>query len=182
MSRTLLAGAALVLGLSIPGCGLAERPESEVSPSLPVQADRPAAGGPVIRRCGSHYAAEFDAGMEGRIVTAGPVSIAGFRIAPEPDASAPVRTFKMMVRLTAGAEATLATRTRGTSLLYDRARFAANNTYRLSDGDEVVHFRGCPQTPAIFNGAVLTAGPVTVDLDITTGGATTAVRVTAYAS
>jgi hypothetical protein len=178
----LLAGAALVLVVSSVGCGRAERPEAEVTQTLPVQADRPSAGAPVIRRCGSHYAAEFDAGMEGRIVTAGPVSIAGFRIAPEPDASAPVRTFKMMVRLTPGAEATLAIRTGGTSLLYDRAVFTSSNTYRLADGDQVVHFRGCPDTPAIFNGAVLTTGPTRVDLDVTTGSVATAVRVTAYGS
>jgi hypothetical protein len=178
----LLIGAALVFALSMVGCGPAERPEPEVAASLPVQADRPAGDGPVVRRCGSHYAAEFDAGMEGRILAAGPVSIAGFRIAPDPDASAPVRTFKMMVRLTPGAEATLTVRTDGTSLLYDRARFVASNVYRLSDGDQIVRFEGCPEAPAIFNGAVLTTGPTTIDLDITTSGETETVRVTAYGS
>jgi hypothetical protein len=88
----------------------------------------------------------------------------------------------MMVRLAEGSEARLETATKGTSLLYDRARFAETNVYQLSDGQRSVRFVGCPDQPALFNGAVLTTGPTTVDLRVVTGGGRTDIRVTAYGS
>ncbi len=142
-------------------------------------ADRPG-GGTVVRTCGSHYAADFDAGVESRIVTAGSVSLVGFRVSPVPSGSAPVKTFKMMVRLSAGTVATVETMTEGTSLLYDRARFESSNIYALSDGDRSVRFNGCPEQSAVFNGAVLTAGPRTVALKITVDGRTIPVEVSAF--
>jgi hypothetical protein len=93
-----------------------------------------------------------------------------------------VRAFKMTVRLTESSEARLETVTAGTSLLYDRARFAESNVYELSDGERSVRFVGCPDQPALFNGAVLTTGPTSIDLGIITGGGRTDVRVTAYDS
>jgi hypothetical protein len=45
-----------------------------------------------------------------------------------------------------------------------------------------VRFVGCPDQPALFNGAILTTGPTTVDLGIITGGGRTDVRVTGYGS
>jgi hypothetical protein len=150
-------------------------PQSSIDPTV----DRPSAG-QVVRACGSHYAADFDAGMESRIVEAGTVSLVGFRVAPEPPEGAPVRTFKMMVRLSANADAKLETMTEGTSLLYDRARFAARNVYQLTDGERSVRFTGCPDQAAVFNGAVLTSGPLTIDLQITVSGQTTPIQVSAY--
>ena len=135
-----------------------------------------------MRRCGSHYAAEFDAGLESRTVSAGPVSLVAFRVSPEPDGTVSVRTFKMMVRLAAGSEARLETATVGTRLLYDRARFTESNRYQLSDGERSVRFVGCPDQPALFNGAILTAGPTTVELGLITGGGRTDLRVMAYGS
>ena len=88
----------------------------------------------------------------------------------------------MVVRLAAGSEARLETATDGTQLLYDRARFADSNVYQLSDGERSVRLIGCPDQPALFNGAVLTTGPTTVDLRIFTGGGRTDVRVAAYDS
>ena len=88
----------------------------------------------------------------------------------------------MMVRLAKGSEALLETDTDGTRLLYDRARFTESNVYQLSDGDRSVRFVGCPDQPALFNGAVLTTGPTTVDLRIITSDDRTDVRVTAYGS
>jgi hypothetical protein len=118
--------------------------------------------------------------MESRIVHVGRVSLIGFRVSPVPADDAPVRTFKMMVRLSAGANAKMEIKTEGTSLLYDRARFMASNVYQLSDGDRSVRFTGCPDQAAVFNGAVLTSGPRTVDLHITVDDQTTPVRVSAY--
>ena len=88
----------------------------------------------------------------------------------------------MSVRLAEGSEARLETATDGTRLLYDRARFTDSNAYQLSDGERSVRFVGCPDRPALFNGAILTAGPTTVDLGIITGDSRTDVRVTAYGS
>jgi hypothetical protein len=136
--------------------------------------------GQVRRACGSHYAADFDAGMESRIVQAGPVSLAGFRVAPEPAEGTPVRTFKLMVRLSADSDATMETITEGTSLLYDRARFSSSNIYQLTDGDRSVRFTGCPDQAAVFNGAVLTTGPRSIELNITVDGQTTPVVVSAF--
>jgi hypothetical protein len=134
-----------------------------------------------VRTCGSHYAADFDSGLESRIVTAGPVSLVGFRESPVPSGPAPVKTFKMMVRISAGSDAKVETSTEGTSLLYDRARFAGGNVYSLNDGDRSVRFTGCPDQSAVFNGAVLTTGPRTIDLKITVDGRTTSVKVSALA-
>jgi hypothetical protein len=143
-------------------------------------ADRPMPGGPVVRTCGSHYAANFDAGMGARIVSAGAVSMVGFRLVPDPDGNARVRPFKMMVRVEPGAEATVSTRTSGTSLLYDRAHFRAGNDYRLGDGEPTVRFVGCPDQSAVFNGAVLTTGPRTVELQVESHGRRVTARVHAY--
>jgi hypothetical protein len=94
----------------------------------------------------------------------------------------PVRAFKMSMRLAKGSEARLETATDGTRLLYDRARFTDSNAYQLSDGERSVRFVGCPDQPALFNGAILTTGPTTVELGITTGDSRTDVRVTAFGS
>jgi hypothetical protein len=90
--------------------------------------------------------------------------------------------FKMMVRLAAGREARLETLTEGTRLLYDRARFTDSNVYRLSDGERSVRFVGCCDQPAVFNGAILTTGPTTVELGIIAYGGRTDVRVKGYGS
>jgi hypothetical protein len=45
-----------------------------------------------------------------------------------------------------------------------------------------VQFVGCPDQPALFNGAILTTGPTTVELGIITGDSRTDVRVMAYGS
>ena len=176
----------LAAALASSACGgNAERPEQPAivsATTLPSHADRPTPDGPVVRRCGSHYAAEFDKGVESRIVTAGPVSLLAFRVAPKPPEGAPVDTFKVMVRLTAGTEATLETLTEGTSLLYDRARFQESNVYQLSDGDTNVRFVGCPDQPALFNGAVLTTGPRSVALRVVANDVHTTTSITAYGS
>ncbi|HKF88894.1 MAG TPA: hypothetical protein VKB85_12585 [Propionibacteriaceae bacterium] len=148
-------------------------------PSVDPAADR-GTGGQVVRSCGSHYATDFDTGLESRIVQAGAVSLVGFRVSPVPSERAPVRTFKVMVRVNAGTDAVIETATAGTSLLYDRARFNTGNDYQLIDGDRRVRFTGCPADSAVFNGAVLTSGPRKVELRITTDGRTTPILVSAY--
>jgi hypothetical protein len=135
-----------------------------------------------VRRCGSHYAADFDPGLESRTVSAGPVSLVASRVSPVPTGTVLVRAFKMSVRLAEGSEARLETATAGTRLLYDRARFTDSNSYQLSDGERSVRFTGCPDQPTLFNGAILTTGPTTVELEIITADGRTYVRVTAYGS
>jgi hypothetical protein len=147
---------------------------------VPVSADRPAPSGPVTRGCGSDYARDFDAGVESRTVTAGPVAVVAARVSPIPTGQPPVRMFKLPVRVAAGGEATLRTATAGTTLAYDRARFRDDNAYALTDGDVSVRFVGCPDRSAVFNGAVLTTGPRTVDLVVTAGGRDIPVTVTAF--
>ena len=176
----------MVLALVVAGsaCG-SDRSTDAPLPSVtvvPSDADRPTPDGEVVRRCGSHYAAEFDPGLEHRTVAAGPVSLVAFRVSPVPDGAVSVRTFKVMVRLEAGAEASLKTATAGTALAYDRARFNQGNVYQLTDGERRVRFVGCPAGPAVFNGAVLTDGPTTVDLEVVAGGRGHRIQVTAFDS
>jgi hypothetical protein len=184
VARWTSGSALLVLALLGPSCGQAtpSQPEGSPATALPRSADRSTPGAEVVRRCGSHYAAEFDPGLESRTVSAGPVSIVAFRVSPVPAVAVSVRAFKMMVRLAEGSEARLETTTDGTRLLYDRARFTESNAYQLSDGERSVRFVGCPDQPALFNGAIITTGPTTVDLGIITGGGRTDVRVTGYGS
>jgi len=118
--------------------------------------------------------------MESRTVQAGSVSLVGFRVSPIPADGAPVRTFKVMVRVDAGTSAELRTTTAGTSLLYDRARFDSSNVYQLSDGDRRVRFTGCPDESAVFNGAILTSGLRKVELQVTVDGRMTPILVSAY--
>ena len=105
-----------------------------------------------------------------------------FRVSPAPTGTASVRVFKLMVRLAKGSEARLEAATDGTRLLYDRARFTDSNAYQLSDGERSVRFVGCPDQPALFNGAVLTTGPTTIKLAVVTDGGRADVLVTAYDS
>lgn len=62
-------------------------------------------------------------------------------------------------------------------MLYDPARFSERNIHELSDGERSVRFAGCPGQPPIFNGAILSTGPTTVDLVIIADGGRTEVRV-----
>src|SRR5829696_9242625 len=75
-------------------------------PSVDPAADR-GTGGQVVRSCGSHYATDFDTGLESRIVHAGAVSLVGFGVSPVPSERAPVGTFKVMVRVNAGTDAVI---------------------------------------------------------------------------
>jgi hypothetical protein len=169
------------------GCGVvdgraAPNTARQTPAMVPAAADRPTPAGTVTRRCGSHYAEDFDPGVASRTVTAGPVWLVASRVSPVPSGASPARMFKVMVRLAAGAQATLRTATAGTALLYDRAEFRGDNSYRLTDGDRGVWFVGCRDRSAVFNGAILTTGPRTVDLDVVVAGRRIAARVAAYAS
>jgi hypothetical protein len=182
--RAALATAVLTsaAGLTASACSAAEGQNRAGSPShasVDPATDRHI-GGQVVRTCGSHYATDFDTGLESRTVQAGSVSLVGFRVSPVPADGAPVRTFKVMVRLNAGTDAEVKTTTAGTSLLYDRARFNTSNVYQLSDGDREVRFNGCPDQSAVFNGSILTAGPRKVELQITVDGRMTPIVVSAY--
>jgi hypothetical protein len=131
-------------------------------------------------RCGNEVQVDFDPGLESRTVIAGPVAMVPSRVTPVPGGTSPARNFKLAVRLDARADATVRTKTRGTSLMFDRARAREDNVYRLQDGTKRVRFTGCPDRSALFVGAVLTTGPTTVDLDVTTKGRRTPVTITAF--
>ena len=174
-----------VLVLAGAACGVvggqaAPKTARQLTATVPAAADRPTPGGTVTRRCGSHYAEDFDPGVESRTVTAGPVSLVASRVSPVPSGASPARMFKVMVRLAAGSQATLRTATAGTALLYDRARFRTDNIYRLADGDRSVRFVGCRDRSAVFSGAILTTGPRTVDLDVVVAGTQIPAKVAAY--
>ena len=64
-------------------CTAAEAPAPQVTPTVAVEADRTTPGGPTVRQCGSHYANDFDAGVDDRVVQAGRVSLLTFRVTPE---------------------------------------------------------------------------------------------------
>jgi hypothetical protein len=167
------------------GCGVVNgratpKAARQTTATVPAAADRPTPGGTVTRSCGSHYAEDFDPGLESRTVTAGPVSLVASRVSPVPSRASPARMFKVMVRLAAGSEATLRTATAGTTLLYDRAKFKTDNIYQLTDGDRSVRFVGCRDRSAVFNGAILTTGPRTVDLDVLVAGKRIPAKITAY--
>ncbi|MEQ7010920.1 hypothetical protein ABN028_32530 [Actinopolymorpha sp. B17G11] len=171
---------AVVGALVTMGCGAVDGVRSDPSgveayQTLPASADRAAPSGrsagstpavEVTRRCGSDYAEDFDAGLGARTVGAGPVELVAFRVSPVPSGHSPARMFKVMIRIAPGSQATLRTVTAGTSLAYDRARFAKDNIYSLSDGEPAVRFVGCRDRSAVFNGGILTTGPRTVRLEI----------------
>jgi len=176
-------GGGLLAVLTAGGCGVAGgQAAPQITPTVPAASDRPTPGGPVTRTCGSDYAEDFDSGVESRTVTAGPVSVVAARVSPVPGAGSPVRTFKLAVRLDAGSAAALSTSTAGTALIYDRASFRKSNVYRLADGDRSLRFVGCRDRSAVFNGAILTTGPRTVDLEVVTAGRRIPVTVTAFRS
>jgi hypothetical protein len=131
-------------------------------------------------RCGTHMQTDFDPGLESRTVIAGPVAIVPSRVTSVPGGTSPARNFKLAVRLDANTDATLRTKTQGTSLMFDRARARQDNVYRLADGGKSVRLTGCPDRAALFVGAVLTTGPRTVDVDVATKGRRTAVTLTAF--
>jgi hypothetical protein len=108
------------------------------------------------QRCGNEVQVDFDPGLESR------------------------RNFKLAVRLDARADATVRTKTPGTSLMFDREAARQDNVYRLADGTKRVRFTGCPDRSALFVGAVLSTGPTTVDLDVTTNGQRTPVTIAAF--
>jgi hypothetical protein len=58
--------------------------------------------GTFVRECGTEIGSEFDAGLESRMVAAGPVSFVPFRVSPVPNGDAPMRGFKIQVRTEAG--------------------------------------------------------------------------------
>lgn len=179
LATVVLTSAAALTTSACSASGGSDGGEAPSQASVHPAADRPPSG-QVVRTCGSHYATDFDTGLESRIVNVGSVSLVGFRVSPVSSDAAPVRTFKVMVRVNAGTDAELETTTAGTSLLYDRARFKTDNIYQLSDGDRRVRFTGCPDHSAVFSGAVLTSGPRKVELRITVDGRTTPILVSAY--
>jgi hypothetical protein len=142
-------------------------------------ASRPATTLPT-ERCGNDVQPDFDPGLESRTVIAGPVAMVPFRVSPVAEGVSPARNFKLAVRLDARADATMRTKTRGTSLMFDRERAREDNVYRLQDGTKRVRFTGCPDRPALFVGAVLSTGPTTVKIDVTTRGRRTPVTITAF--
>jgi hypothetical protein len=136
-----------------------------------------AAPKPPTERCADAVQPDLDPGLESRTVIAGPVAMVTFRVSAAPGGTSP-RTFKLAVRLDPKADATLRTRTAGTSLLFDREA-ARRDDIRLEDAAKRVRFTGCHDQPAVFVGAVVTTGPRTVDLDVLANGRRTPVTVTA---
>ncbi|MBB5077569.1 hypothetical protein [Nonomuraea endophytica] len=102
-------------------------------------------------------------------------------IAPPSGGGPAVRGFKLAVRAEPGADFTVTTRTPGTALLFDRAKYRRDNAYTLSDGTPSYRFTGCADRRALWVGNVLTTGPIKVELSIRYGAADHPVTVTAYA-
>jgi hypothetical protein len=128
--------------------------------------------------CENALQSEIDAGLESRTVVAGPAAmVASPRLNTVPSGSSPARYFKLQIRLEPGTEATVRTKTRDTTLMFDRTDIHPDEIYRLRDGAKRVRFSGCPDRPAVFFGAVLTTGPRTVDLEVASGGERTSARV-----
>lgn len=134
---------------------------------------------PPTQRCEDEIQEEFDPGLESRTVAAGPVSVP-FRVSPVASGTSPAGNFKVQIRLEAGADATLRTKTPDTSLLFDRDTFRDDNVYRLADGTKSTRFVGCEDRSAVFIGAVLTTGPRTVVVRVKAEGTRTRVTLAAY--
>jgi hypothetical protein len=160
--------ALVVAGVLLTACATGSQATTPRSTTLPTE------------RCGSEVQADFDPGLESRTVIAGPIAMVPSRVTPVPGGTSPARNFKLAVRVDARATATVRTKTRGTSLMFDRQRARQDNVYGLHDGTKRVRFTGCPDRSALFVGAVLTTGPTSVKLDVTTKGRRTPVTVTAF--
>jgi len=161
--------ALVVAGVVLAACASNSSATTSPAPTLPTQ------------RCGNEVQADFDPGLESRTVVAGPGAMVASRVTPVPGGISPARNFKLALRVDAKATATVRTKTRGTSLMFDRQRAREDNVYRLEDGTKRVRFTGCADRSALFVGAVLTTGPTTVKLDVTTKGRRTPVTITAFA-
>ncbi len=148
---------------------------SDGSEAKPVRAQRPP-----TERCDGAVQPELDPGLESRTIVAGPVALVPSRVSPVPEGASPARNFKLAVRLDPRADATLRTRTAGTTLLFDRDSLHRDNIYRLGDGTKSVRFTGCPDRSAVFVGVVLTTGPTTVDVDVRAKGHRSRVTLTAF--
>jgi hypothetical protein len=135
---------------------------------------------PPTERCDGAVQPELDPGLESRTIVAGPVALVPSRVSPVPEGASPARNFKLAVRLDPRADATLRTRTAGTTLLFDRDALHRDNIYRLGDGTKSVRFTGCPDRSAVFVGVVLTTGPTTVDVDVRAKGHRSRVTLTAF--
>ncbi|MFI9560694.1 hypothetical protein [Nonomuraea endophytica] len=182
MRRTLLAATALLLS----GCSAA------TGGTIPSTVREP----PGRRICAGANQPDFDAGLDDRVVVSGPAALLAFGLAPPPSAPPPsapppsappsgggpaVRGFKLAVRAEPGADFTVTTRTPGTALLFDRAKYRRDNAYTLADGTPSYRFTGCADRRALWVGNVLTTGPSKVELSIRYGAADHPVTVTAYA-
>ncbi|MFD9946688.1 hypothetical protein ACFWYW_39950 [Nonomuraea sp. NPDC059023] len=172
MRRTLLAATALLLS----GCGAA------TGGTIPSTVREP----PGQRVCAGANQQDFDAGLDDRVVVSGPAALLAFGLAPPPSTppsggGQPVRGFKLAVRAEPGADFTVTTRTAGTALLFDRAKYRRDNAHTLSDGTPSYRFTGCADQRALWVGSVLTTGPAKVELSIRYGAADHPVTITAYA-
>jgi hypothetical protein len=160
---------AVILAVVV-GSGCSDEPEAK-----PVRAERPP-----TERCDGAVQPELDSGLESRTIVAGPVALVPSRVSPVPEGASPARNFKLAVRLDPKADATLRTRTAGTTLLFDRDSLHRDNIYSLGDGTKSVRFTGCPDHSAVFVGVVLTTGPTTVDIDVRAKGHRSRVTLTAF--
>ncbi|WP_157245178.1 hypothetical protein [Nonomuraea typhae] len=172
MRRTTLATAALLLS----GCTAATGGTLSTTPTTAAAVREP----PGQRICAGANQQDFDPGLGSRIVTSGPAALLAFVLAQRPSPTATVRSFKLAVRAEPGADFTVTTGTSGTALLFDRARYRADNTYTLADGAPSYRFTGCPDRRALWVGSILTTGPATVSLTIRYGAAVREITVTAY--
>ena len=141
----------------------------------PVPQQRPPDAG-----CAETVQPELDPGLETRTVVAGPVSLVTFRVSAVPEGAPPAQNFKLAVRLDAGADATLRTRTAGTTLLFDRAALLPDNTFRLDAARKSIRLTGCPDRSAVFVGAVLSTGPTTLHVDVRAHGHRKRVTLSAF--
>jgi hypothetical protein len=163
--------AVVILALAV-GSGCTDEDEREAKP---VRAQRPP-----TERCEGAVQPELDPGLESRTIVAGPVALVPSRVSPVPEGASPARNLKLAVRLDPKADATLRSRTAGTTLLFDRDSLHRDNIYSLGDGTKSVRFTGCPDRSAVFVGAVLTTGPMTLDVDVRAKGHRSRVRLTAF--
>jgi len=137
--------------------------------------------GTVVSGCAMRVRDELEEGLSSRAVRVGPVAFvtSGIHEPREPRLGA-VRNFKVMVELRPGARVTVSLppdAAKQLSLLFDRGRIRSDNAYALADGARTVRFETCPGRPTTFVGAVATAGPTMVPLDVTIEGGGPARRI-----
>ncbi|RSM79333.1 hypothetical protein DMH04_31775 [Kibdelosporangium aridum] len=159
----------LVILLFLAGCAV---PSAQPAPR---QAD-----GTVVSGCAMRVRDTFEPGLSGRAVAVGPIAFVTFGVhEPRAPREGALGNFKVQIQLDADQKATVKLATAAAALLFDRSVLRDDNAYLLTEGAAQVRFETCPGTTTTFVGAVITTGPTEIPVDVTAGGETRRIQLSA---